>query len=60
MNRSTDRNIVFETTSYSYKYVKILSGTKYRATRYYITDEGKKIVRLIYYFRDYYKNLNSS
>ncbi len=60
MNRSTDRNIVFETPSYSYEYVKILSGTKHRATRYYITDEGKKIVRLIYYFRDYYKNLNSS
>jgi len=57
MNFKSDKNIVFETTNYSYKYVKIVSGTKHRPTRYYITDEGKKIVRLMYYFRDYYKNL---
>ncbi len=56
MNLNTDRNIVFETTSYSYKYVKILSGTKHRATRYYITDEGKKIVRLPYSINLYFNS----
>ena len=23
---------------------------------YYLTDEGRRIVRLMYYFRDYYRN----
>jgi len=55
--KHTSQWTIFETRDYSDKYVRIISGTKQRATRYYITDEGKKIVRLIYYFRDYYKNI---
>ena len=38
------------------KYGKIIVGKVYSPTRYYMNDEGKRIVRLLYYFRDYYRN----
>jgi len=39
------------------KYVRIVAGqTQTSPTRYYMTDEGRRIVRLMYYFRDYYRN----
>jgi len=39
------------------KYVRIVAGkTQTSPIRYYMTDEGRRIVRLIYYFRDYYRN----
>ncbi len=47
---------VFETREISRKYLKIVDGSP---IKYYITDEGKRIVRLMYYFRDYYKNISS-
>ncbi len=47
---------VFENREISRLYLKIVDG---RPIKYYITEEGKRIVRLMYYFRDYYKNLSS-
>ena len=44
---------VFENREISRKYLKIVDGSP---IKYYITKEGKRIVRLIYYFRDYFKN----
>ncbi len=51
----------FGTYSYSFekkdifnKYIRIV---KEKPVRYYITNEGKQIVRLIYYFRDYYRSV---
>lgn len=39
------------------KYVRIVAGqTQTSPTKYYMTDEGRRIVRLMYYFRDYYRN----
>lgn len=38
------------------KYGRIVVG---KPTKYYMNDEGKRIVRLMYYFRDYYSNLSS-
>lgn len=51
---------VFEKRDFSKKYLKIIAG-KGRSvkTKYYINDEGRGIVRLIHYFRDYYRNLSS-
>ncbi|KKK44019.1 hypothetical protein LCGC14_0774930 [marine sediment metagenome] len=46
---------VFENREVSSQYLKIIDG---RPIKYYITEEGKRIVRLIYYFRDFYKNLS--
>ena len=46
---------VFETREISRKYLKIVDGSP---IKYYITEEGKRIVRLMYYFRDYFKNLS--
>jgi len=46
---------VFENREISRKYLKIVDGNP---IKYYITKEGKRIVRLIYYFRDYFKNLS--
>lgn len=36
------------------KYGRIIDG---KITQYYMNHEGKRIIRLIYYFRDYYRNL---
>ena len=53
---TTRRGIyVFENREVTRQYLKIVDG---RPIKYYITEEGKRIVRLIYYFRDYYKNLS--
>ena len=50
---------VFEKREFSRKYVKIIAGSgRTSPKKYYITLEGKRIVRLIYYFRDYYKERN--
>lgn len=39
------------------KYVRIVAGqTQTSPTKYYMTDEGRRIVRLMYYFSDYYRN----
>jgi len=38
------------------QYIRIEAGGKNKDTLYYLKPEGKKIVRLMYYFRDYYKN----
>ena len=46
---------VFENREVTRHYLKIVDGSP---IKYYITEEGKRIVRLIYYFRDYYKNLS--
>jgi len=46
---------VFENREVSRQYLKIVDG---RPIKYYITEEGKRIVLLMYYFRDYYKNLS--
>lgn len=43
---------IFEKRKVSEKYVSIVDR---RPIKYYINDEGKKIVRLMYYFRDYYR-----
>ena len=45
---------IFEKRQISKNYLEIVVG-KQRLIKYYINDEGKRIVRLIYYFRDYYK-----
>lgn len=45
---------VFENREVSRSYLKIVGGSP---IKYFITVEGKRIVRLMYYFRDYYKNL---
>jgi len=45
---------VFENREVSRRYLKIVGGSP---IKYYITVEGKRIVHLMYYFRDYYKNL---
>ncbi len=50
---------IFEKRKVSEKYLRIVAGTTQRPTRYYINDEGRRIVRLMYYFRDYYRNLSS-
>jgi len=49
---------VFENRELSKKYIRIVEGARNGKppTKYYINDEGRRIVRLIYYFRDYYKN----
>ncbi len=47
---------VFENRVISRKYLKIVDGSP---IKYCITEEGKRIVRLIYYFRDYFKNLST-
>lgn len=47
---------IFEKREFSKKYVRIVAGTEQRPTMYYITDEGRIIVRLIYYFKNYYLN----
>jgi len=47
---------VFERRKFLEQYVRIVVGEKKRATLYYLKPEGEKIVRLMYYFRDYYKN----
>ncbi|MEE9378748.1 MAG: hypothetical protein V3V33_12020 [Candidatus Lokiarchaeia archaeon] len=50
---------VFEKRKFSRKYVKIVAGSGQTSPKkYYITLEGKRIVHLIYYFRDYYKERN--
>lgn len=50
---------IFEKRKFSRKYVKIVAGSGQTSPKkYYITYEGKRIVRLIYYFRDYYKERN--
>ena len=33
----------------------ILKG--HTPTKYYMNDDGRRIMRLIYYFRDFYRNL---
>ncbi len=38
------------------QYIRIRAGGKNKDTLYYLKPEGKKIIRLMYYFRDYYKN----
>ena len=49
---------VFEKRKFSRKYVTIVAGSgRTSPKKYYITLEGKRIVRLIYYFRDYYKEI---
>ena len=53
---TTSRGIyVFENREVTRQYLKIVDGS---LIKYYIPEEGKRIVRLIYYFRDYYKNLS--
>ena len=47
---------IFENREISRLYLKIVDG---RPIKYDITEEGKRIVRLMYYFRDFYKNLSS-
>ncbi len=53
---TTSRGIyVFENREVTRQYLKIVDGSPIKS---YITKEGKRIVWLIYYFRDYYKNLS--
>ncbi|MFX1340566.1 MAG: hypothetical protein ACFFDK_18295 [Promethearchaeota archaeon] len=47
---------VFERRKFSKQYIRIVAGGKNRETLYYLKPEGEEIVRLMYYFRDYYKN----
>ena len=53
---------IFEKRNVSEKYVEIVNRKISRGGKptkyYYINDEGRKIVRLMYYFRDYYRNLS--
>lgn len=51
-----DYGNMFENRDFSKKYVRIITGTPQRPTEYYITDEGRMIVRLIYHFKKYYLN----
>ena len=48
----------FDTYNYSFEkrdiFKKYMRIVKERTVSYYITEEGKQIVRLIYHFRDYY------
>jgi hypothetical protein len=39
------------------KYGELVIGKGHTQTNYYINDDGKRIMRLIYYFRDFYRNL---
>ena len=49
---------IFEKRELSKKYLNIIDGRgRSVKTKYYINDEGRRIVRLMYYFRDYYRNL---
>ncbi len=47
---------VLEKRSFLERYIKIVSGNRWSPTLYFLTPEGEKIVNLMYYFRDYYKN----
>ena len=50
---------IFEKRDLSQKYLKIVAGRgRSVKTKYYINEEGKRIVRLMYYFRDYYRNIS--
>lgn len=52
-------NYFFQTKrEFLMKYGDLTIGEGFTPTRYYMNEEGKRIMRLIYYFRDYYRNLN--
>jgi len=38
-------------------YGELIIGKGHTPTKYYMNDEGRRIIRLIYYFRDFYRNL---
>ena len=51
---------IFEKRELSWKYLKIIAGRgRSVKTKYFINDEGRRIVRLMYYFRDFYRNLGN-
>ncbi len=39
------------------KYGELVIGRGHTPTKYYINDDGRRIMRLIYFFRDFFKNL---
>ena len=48
---------IIERREFMKEYVKVIAGGKNREPLYFLTSEGNNIVRLMYYFQDYYRIL---